>query len=83
VYTRASTLLSWVAIWELGFVHTSVRARTGGCGSGSSLTTLSYQSNDFLVSQQYSSEHVFDDDVDYYYYSFVDTSIETNDSFEL
>jgi hypothetical protein len=27
-----------VALWALGFVHTSVRARTGGCGSGSSLT---------------------------------------------
>jgi hypothetical protein len=31
-------LLSWVALWALGFVHASVRARTGGCGSGSSLT---------------------------------------------
>jgi hypothetical protein len=37
-YTRASTLLSWVALWALGFVRASVRARTGGCGSGSSLT---------------------------------------------
>jgi hypothetical protein len=35
---RASTLLSWVALWALGFVRASVRARTGGCGSGSSLT---------------------------------------------
>jgi hypothetical protein len=34
---RASTLLSWVALWALGFVRASVRARTGGCGSGSSL----------------------------------------------
>jgi hypothetical protein len=38
VYTRASTLLSWVALRALGFVSASVRARTGGCGSGSSLT---------------------------------------------
>jgi hypothetical protein len=37
-YTRASTLLSWVALWALGCVRASVRARTGGCGSGSSLT---------------------------------------------
>jgi 5'-3' exonuclease len=37
-YTRASTLLSWVALWALGFVRASVRARNGGCGSGSSLT---------------------------------------------
>jgi hypothetical protein len=36
---RASTLLSWVALWALGFVRASVRARTGGCRSGSSLTT--------------------------------------------
>jgi hypothetical protein len=35
---RASTLLSWVALWALGFVRASVLARTGGCGSGSSLT---------------------------------------------
>jgi hypothetical protein len=35
---RASTLLSWVDPWALGFVRASVRARTGGCGSGSSLT---------------------------------------------
>jgi hypothetical protein len=35
---RASTLLSWVALWALGFVRASVRARTGGCRSGSSLT---------------------------------------------
>jgi hypothetical protein len=33
-----STLLSWVALWALGFVRASVRARTGGCGSGISLT---------------------------------------------
>jgi hypothetical protein len=38
VYTRASTRLSWVALWALGFVRASVRARTGGCGSGSSLS---------------------------------------------
>jgi hypothetical protein len=35
-----STLLSWVALWALGFVRASGRARTGGCGSGSSLTKL-------------------------------------------
>jgi hypothetical protein len=35
---RASTLLSWVALWALGFFRTSVQARTEGCGSGSSLT---------------------------------------------
>jgi hypothetical protein len=35
---HASTLLSWVALWALGFVRAYVRARTGGCGSGSSLT---------------------------------------------
>jgi hypothetical protein len=35
---RASTLLSWVALWALGFVRASVRVRTEGCGSGSSLT---------------------------------------------
>jgi hypothetical protein len=28
-----------VALWALGFVRASVRARTGGCGSGSSLTS--------------------------------------------
>jgi hypothetical protein len=33
-----STLLSWVALWALGFIRASVRARTGGCGSGISLT---------------------------------------------
>jgi hypothetical protein len=38
---RASTRLSWVALWALGFVRASVRARTGGCGSGSSLSTWS------------------------------------------
>jgi tRNA G46 methylase TrmB len=27
-----------VALWALGFVRASVQARTGGCGSGSSLT---------------------------------------------
>jgi hypothetical protein len=27
-----------MALWALGFVRASVRARTGGCGSGSSLT---------------------------------------------
>jgi hypothetical protein len=27
-----------VALWALGFVRASVRAHTGGCGSGSSLT---------------------------------------------
>jgi hypothetical protein len=37
---RAGTLLSWVALWALGFVRASVRARTGGCGSVSSLTVL-------------------------------------------
>jgi hypothetical protein len=37
-YTRMSTLLSWVALWALGFARASVRARTEGCGSGSSLT---------------------------------------------
>jgi hypothetical protein len=30
-----------VALWALGFVRASVRARTGGCGSGSSLTGVS------------------------------------------
>jgi hypothetical protein len=43
VYTRASTLLSWVALWALGFVLASERARNGGCGSGSSLTPSSDQ----------------------------------------
>jgi hypothetical protein len=38
---RVITLLSWVALWALGFVRASVRARTGGCGSGSSLTSSS------------------------------------------
>jgi hypothetical protein len=38
VYTRASTLFSWVALWALVFVRASVRARTGGCRSGSILT---------------------------------------------
>jgi hypothetical protein len=44
VYTLASTLLSWVALWALGFVRASVRGRNGGCGSGSSSTvqTKSY-----------------------------------------
>jgi hypothetical protein len=37
-YRRASKLLSWVALWAPGFVRASVRARTGGCGSGSSLS---------------------------------------------
>jgi hypothetical protein len=27
-----------VALWALGFVRASLRARTGGCGSGSSLS---------------------------------------------
>jgi hypothetical protein len=36
---RASTLLSWVALWEFGFVRASVWGRTGGCWSGSSSTT--------------------------------------------
>jgi hypothetical protein len=35
-----STLLSWVALWALGFVRASIRARKGGCGSGSSLTCV-------------------------------------------
>jgi hypothetical protein len=39
-YTRASNLLSWVALWALGFVRASMRARNEGCGSGSSLTTF-------------------------------------------
>jgi hypothetical protein len=46
--TRASTLLSWVALWTLGFVRASVRARKGGCGSGSSLALFllkSYRSD--------------------------------------
>jgi hypothetical protein len=30
-----------VALWALGLVRVSVRARTGGCGSGSSLTDYS------------------------------------------
>jgi hypothetical protein len=29
-----------VALWALGFVRASVQARTGGCGSGSSLTDV-------------------------------------------
>jgi hypothetical protein len=29
-----------VALWALGFVRASVRARTGGCGSGSSLSDV-------------------------------------------
>jgi hypothetical protein len=33
-YTRASTLLSWVALWAFGFVRASVRARTGVAGLG-------------------------------------------------
>jgi hypothetical protein len=37
-YTRAITLLSWVALWALGFVRVSVLAHNEGCGSGSSLT---------------------------------------------
>jgi hypothetical protein len=39
-YTRARTLLSWVALWALGFVRVSVRVRSWGCGSGSSLTAV-------------------------------------------
>jgi hypothetical protein len=31
-YTRASTFLSWVALWALGFVRASVQARTGVAG---------------------------------------------------
>jgi hypothetical protein len=31
-----------VALWALGFVRASVRARTGGCGSGISLTIQSW-----------------------------------------
>jgi Co/Zn/Cd efflux system component len=30
VHAREHTLLSWVALWALGFVRASVRARTGG-----------------------------------------------------
>jgi hypothetical protein len=33
-YTRASTLLSWVALWALVFVRASVRARKGVAGVG-------------------------------------------------
>jgi hypothetical protein len=39
-YTRVSTLLSWVALWALGFARAGVRARTKGCRSWSSLTQL-------------------------------------------
>jgi hypothetical protein len=52
---RASTLLSWVALWAFGFVPAFVRARNGGCGSGSSLTAVSMSpailviANDSLV----------------------------------
>jgi hypothetical protein len=31
---RASTLLSWVALWALGFARVSVRARNGVAGVG-------------------------------------------------
>jgi hypothetical protein len=41
---RASKRLSWVALGALGFVRASVRARTGGCGSGSSLTVNTLRS---------------------------------------
>jgi hypothetical protein len=34
VYTRASTRLSWVALWAFGFVHASVWARNGVTGVG-------------------------------------------------
>jgi hypothetical protein len=40
-YTRASILLSWVALWALGFVRAGERASMGGWVSGSSLTLLS------------------------------------------
>jgi hypothetical protein len=40
-----------VALWALGFVRVSVRARTGGCGSGSSLTDYDedeFDKHDFM-----------------------------------
>jgi hypothetical protein len=39
-----------VALWALGFVRASMRARTGGCGSGSSLTnTFSYSEQNHIT----------------------------------
>jgi hypothetical protein len=38
-----------VALWALGFVRASVRARNGGCGSGSSLTYM-IMGMDFMTS---------------------------------
>jgi hypothetical protein len=38
-----------VALWALGFVRASVRARTGGCGSGSSLTQRRSTSSELLT----------------------------------
>jgi hypothetical protein len=43
---RAGTLLSWVALWALGFVRASVQACTGGCGSWSSLKFSKHNNED-------------------------------------
>jgi hypothetical protein len=45
---RASTVLSWVALWALGFVHASVRARTGVVGVGVVYHTLA-EPEDYLL----------------------------------
>jgi hypothetical protein len=51
-----STLLSWVALWALGFVRASVRTRNGGCGSGSSLTMMSSLINNSKLPSRGSSK---------------------------
>jgi hypothetical protein len=58
-YVRCpSTLLSWVALWALGFVRASVWARNGGCVSGISLTNT-----DGTAAQISAARHIWDEDV--------------------
>jgi hypothetical protein len=48
-----------MALWALGFIRASVRARTGGCGSGSSLTETTVNADasyDMIVGRDLISE---------------------------
>jgi hypothetical protein len=58
---RASTLLSWVAVWALGFVRASIRARTGGvAGVGVVENTLA-EPEDYLLHIILSGAYICDD----------------------
>jgi hypothetical protein len=78
--TRGGSLKTWpLGMWMLRRLYW-LSGRDDLNENLPSPVTPSSQSNDSLVSQQYSSEHVFDDDDDD---SFGDSSIDTDDSFEL